>query len=110
MSSEEEKKVDNIDKLISKEFPDKEYEKLEKVIGELETENGSTNTTNMWKEFRKAYPKKVRPVPTGVKNKYGKVITNPNEKKYVIQKHFKHRMRERPTHADVREVDNVKES
>ena len=37
----------------------------------------------MPKEYGKAYPKKVRPVPTGVKNVHGKVITNPNEKKHI---------------------------
>ena len=77
---------------------------------ELETENGHSNTTNMWKQFRKAYPKKARPVPTGVKNIHGKVITNPNEKKVIIQKHFEHRMRKRPTHLDVKDTDNIKET
>ena len=81
ITTTEEDKLDEIEKLISKECSDLEYKKLEKVLGELQTESGDTNSTNIWKEFRKAYPKKVRPVPTGVKNIHGKVITNPKEKK-----------------------------
>ena len=109
-TGEDEDQIDNIDKLISKECSDKEYKKLEQVLGELETESGSTNTTNVWKQFRKAYPKKVRPTPTGVKNLSGKVITNPSEKKNINLKHFKHRMRERPSHEDVREIADTKDS
>ena len=108
--NEEEHILDNIDDLISKECSDKEFEKLTKVLGELETESGATNSTNIWKEFRKAYPKKQRPVPTGVKNFHGKVVTNPNEKKQVTLKHFTHRMRKRPTHEDVKEIANIEES
>ena len=66
-----------------------------KVLGELETESGGTNSTNVWKEFRKAYPKKSRPVPTGVKNVQGKVITHPEEKKIITLNHFKHKTRPR---------------
>ena len=98
ISSQDEEQIDNTDRLISSECADREYEKLVKVLGE--TESGSSNSTNMWKEFRKAYPKKVRPVPTGVKNVHGKVITNPNEKKLITLKHFRHRMRKRSTHED----------
>ena len=77
---------------------------------ELETESGATNSTNIWKEFRKAYPKKQRPVPSGVKNIQGKVVTNSNEKKDVTLKHFSHRMTKRPTHKDVEEIAKIKES
>ena len=110
ISSEDEEQIDNIDMLISSECSDREYEKLVKVLGELETKSGSSNSTNMWKEFRKAYPKKVRPVPTGVKNVHGKVITNPNEKKHITLKHFRHRMRKRPTHEDTKEIAHIKET
>ena len=104
ISSEDEEQIDNIDMLISS---DREYEKLVKVLGELECESGTSNSTNIWKEFRKAYPKKVRPVPPGVKNVHGKVITNPNEKKHITLKHFMHRMRKRPTHEDTKEIAHM---
>ena len=45
--------------------------------------------------MRKAFPKKNKPIPTGVMNIRGKVVTNPNEKKIVTLKHLKHRMRKR---------------
>ena len=53
--------------------------------------------------MRKAYPKKIKPLPTGVKDMEKKLITNPEEKKKVIIEHFKHRMRQRPA------MDNVKD-
>ena len=74
ITSEEEENINKIDSLISNECSDREFQKLVKVLGELETETGATNSTNIWKEFRKAYPKKFRPVPTGVKNVHGKVV------------------------------------
>ena len=49
-------------------------------MGELEL-GGGTNNTNVWKQMRKAFPKKVKSLPTRVKNEQGKVITNPAEKK-----------------------------
>ena len=109
VSSREEERIDEIDDNISKECSDLEFEKLVKVLGELETESGGTNSTNVWKEFRKAYPKKSRPVPTGVKNIQGKVITNPEEKKTITLNHFKHRMRKRPTHKEVSDIVKVQD-
>ena len=109
MSDLEEEKIDKIDELISKECSNFEFEKLTKVLGELETESGGTHSTNVWKEFRKAYPKKIRPVPTGVKNIIGKVITNPKEKKDITLQHFRHRMRKRPIHKDFSEVTKIQE-
>ena len=109
ISDLEEEKIDTIDELISKECSDIEYEKLTKVLGELETESGDTHSNNVWKEFRKAYPKKQRLVPTGVKNINGKVITNPKEKKNITLQHFKHRMRKRPIHKDVSDIAKIQE-
>ena len=101
--------MDKIDELISKECLDFEFDKLKKVLGELETESGGTHSTNVWKEFRKAYSKKIRPVPTGVKNIIGKVITNPKEKKDITFQHFGHRMRKIPIHRDFIEVTRIQE-
>ena len=51
------------------------------MVGELETGSGGTESTNVWKQFRKAYPKKLKPIPTGIKNINKKGITNPEEEK-----------------------------
>ena len=90
------RKIDEIEKHITKDIEDKEFKKIQKVLGEIETKKEKLNSTNIWKELRKAFPKKTKPLPTGVKNIQGKVITNPNEKKKVILKHFEHRMRKCP--------------
>ena len=52
-SSDETENIDTIDGHILKECSDREFEKLVKVLVELETKSGSSNFTNMWKEFRK---------------------------------------------------------
>ena len=78
----------------------KEYKKLEKVVGDLEAD---TNT-NIWKELRKAFPRNSKPLPTGVKNVKGKVITNPKEKIKVTLEHFEHRMRKRHIKEETKEI------
>ena len=41
--------------------------KIVKIVGDFETESGGIESTNVWKQFRKAYPEKSEPIPTGVK-------------------------------------------
>ena len=89
---------------INKECEEMEWKKLNTIIGSLDSPN--TNT-NIWKQMRKAFPKKVKPLPTGVKDIENKVITNPEEKKKVIIDHFKHRMRQRPAMKNVEEVLDI---
>ena len=54
--------------------------------------------------MRKSFPKKTKPLPTGVKNVDDKLITHPQEKKKVILKHFVHRMRKRPAKKEVKDI------
>ena len=82
---------------------------VKKESGSLETDHGGTNNNNVWKELKKAFPKKTRPVPIGVENVEGKLITNPKEKKDVILKHFLHRMRKRTPKEEVKDILNIKE-
>ena len=60
----------------------------------------------MWKQFRKAYPKKTKPIPTRVKNCNGKVRTSPE----VTLEHFEHRLRKRPNHEDIEEIPKIQEN
>ena len=75
---------------------------MKNVVGEIEK-----NKTNVWKELKKAYPSKTKPIPTGVKNVIGKVITNPSEKKRVTLEHFEHRMRKRPVMDEVEQIVEI---
>ena len=52
----------------------------------------------------KSFPKKSKPLPTGIMNIKGKVITNPEEKKNVRLEHFEDRMRKRPTVPEVEDI------
>ena len=97
------RKIDEIEKKISQDIEEREFEKIKRVLGDLETKQGKVDSTNIWKEMSKAYPKKTKLLPAGVKNVQGKVITNPDEKKKVILDHFEHRMRKRPLKDEVKE-------
>ena len=105
LTKEDEHHIDDIEKEITGEIADKEFDKLEKVLGNMETDSGETDYTNIWKEMRKAYPKKSNPLPTGVRNVQGKVITNPKEKKNVTLEHFTHRMRKRKVKDEIKEIE-----
>ena len=105
LSKEDEKKINEIETSITNEIAEKEYQKLSKVIGKFESE---TNT-NIWRELKKAYPKVENPLPTGVKNMSGKVITNPKEKSKITSEHFNHRMRKRMYIDNVEEVAQINE-
>ena len=48
--------IDQIEKEITKEVADKEYEKFERVLGDLE----SNTNTNIWKEMRKSFPQELQ--------------------------------------------------
>ena len=99
--------IEIIENEISMECKEREWQKLNRILGDLE--DGDTNT-NIWKEMKKAFPTKVKPLPTGVRNIENKVITNPDEKKVVILEHFKHRMRERPVKQEVEDIIHVKKN
>ena len=62
--------MEMLDKEITKECEEKEWEKLNNILGSLDSPD--TNT-NIWKQMRKAYPKKMKPLPTGVKDMEKKI-------------------------------------
>ena len=75
----------------------------------METYSGATDCSSIWKKMRKAHPKKSNPLPTGVMNVVGKVVTNPKEKKIVTLDHFEHRMRKREVKEEVKEIISLKD-
>ena len=104
LNKEDLTKIEDLDVKINQECENQEYDKLVKVLGSLDTDHGSTNNTNIWKQMKKAFPSKTKPIPTGVINIEGKVITNPVEKKKVTLDHFLHRMRKRPYKEEVKDI------
>ena len=106
LSAEDYKALDELEAKISGECEEKEWEKLREVLKGLDT---SERNTQIWKQMKRAYPNKTKPVPTGVMNIEGKVITNPKEKRKVILDHFTHRMRKRPVMDEIREISDLNE-
>ena len=70
---EDEEEVDMIQRGITDEIENREFEKHEKITSDLDVDSN----TNIWKELRKAFPPKYNPIPTGIKNMQGKIVTNP---------------------------------
>ena len=66
LDAEDKVKVEIINKQIQAECENKEWEKLVKTLENLETADGHTNNTNIWKEMMKAFPKKMKTVPIEV--------------------------------------------
>ena len=85
LETEDENELEQIEREITHEIADREFDKLNKILGNLETDTNS----NVWKEMRKAFPNKKKPLPTGVLNAQGKLITNPKEKKSDVGTFFK---------------------
>ena len=100
---EDEEEVDRIERGITDEIANREFERLEKITGDLDVDSN----TNIWKELRKAFPPKSKPIPSGIKNMQGKTITNPREKEKITLDHFKHRMRKRAVKEEVKEIDKI---
>ena len=63
LSGNDEIEIYQIEQEISDEITDREFKKLEEVVGELD----NNTHTNIWKEMKKAFPSKQKPLPTGVK-------------------------------------------
>ena len=68
---EDTENINYLDKMITEQCENREYEKLVNIVGSLETCEGSTNNTSIWKQLRKSFPNKNRPIPTGVTNSEG---------------------------------------
>ena len=68
---------------------------------------GTDTNTSTWREMRDAFPNKNKPLPTGVMNNHGKVITRPKEKRTVTLLHFEHRMRKRAVKDEVVELEDL---
>ena len=100
---DDEEQVDMIEQEITDEIANEEFEKLKKVTGDLDMDQN----TNVWKDLRKAFPPKVKQIPTGIKNLKGKIITNPREKENITLEHFKHRMRKRAVKYEVKDLNKI---
>ena len=105
---------------------DDELEVLErKIANECEKENRdkvtenlssfgenqlAVNTNGMWNVKRKIFPKNAQTKPTGKKNARGQIITSPEGLKLLYLETYKHRLRHRPIHQDLKEIKILKET
>ena len=101
LSAEDHKTIKRLDEEIGNECEEKEWQTLKEVLQGLDT---SERNNNIWKQMKKAYSNKVKPIPAGVENLEGKIITYPKEKEKNILDHFIHRMRKRPIKNNIKYI------
>ena len=64
-------------------------------------QNGSINTSEMWKLKKKLWPKKASSLPAAKFNHRGKLVSTAGEVKMAIKKEYTERLRRRPLHPKI---------
>ena len=101
LTPDDDEQVEIIEAKITDEIATREFEILKKITGDLDI------NTSIWKELRKAFPPISKPIPTGIINVTGKLITNPQEKNKVTLEHFKYRRRKREIKDEVNDMEKL---
>ena len=70
--------------------------------------HGSICVSEMWKLKQKLWPKKTESIPTGKINHKGKMVTAPDDIKNLLEKEYKERLRPRPNHPNLTDLEELK--
>ena len=62
----------------------------------------------MWKLKKKLWPKIRETIPTGKLNHQGRLVTGPQDIKNLLAKEYSERLRPRPIHPDLKDIDMLK--
>ena len=69
--------------------------------------DNTASTQAMWKWKKELFPKVKLTPPMGVKNKKGKIITGGQKIKDIYLAEYKHRLRPRPIHSDMKNIEKI---
>ena len=69
---------------------------------------GSVSISEMWKLKKKLWPKKRPSLPTGKYNHQGQLVTAPEDIKQLLKKEYGERLRTRPYHPNLENLDELK--
>ena len=109
-STDNENKIEEIENnIISK--TEKNYaQKVFEAIGDITGENGKIKNTGVWKQLNKINPnmKKQQPIPVAFKDKMGNLVTSPENIKDHCLKAIINRLRRRPIHPELKNLEKRK--
>ena len=64
--------------------------------------------SEMWKTKKSLWPKKSQSIPTGKKDHKGKLLTGPKDIKKLLEKEYRERLRKKPSHPNLIDLDSLK--
>ena len=62
----------------------------------------------MWKTKKSLWPKKSQSIPAGKIDHKEKLLTGPEDIKKLLEKEYRERLRKRPCHPNLSELDSLK--
>ena len=90
----------------------KQFQKKKKQrhtnLKQFSSQNGSVNISEMWKLKKKLWPKHSESLQTGKINHQGKLMTGPEDIKKLLGKEFSERLRSRPYHPNIKNIESIK--
>ena len=101
-------RIKHIEEELGEENAKNNFEKI-KSLEALGGESDCMNTNGMWNMKKKIFPKIKPQVPTGKKNQAGKIVTNQIELKELYLEEYIGRLRNRPMHPDMKEIQIMEE-
>ena len=103
-------KLKELDEKISNLEAKINYEQVKNNFQNLSQDPENVNIQEIWKKMNKLWPKFKSILPSGKKNHFGKVISDPKELKKLLAKEYKERLRTRPTRPDINELGQRKQN
>ena len=100
-------KITELKEKISDIYAEEEISKIYQ-LKKFSANYGSVCVSEMWKTKKKLWPKKIQSIPTGKINHKGKLLTGSEDIKKFLEKEYRERLRPRPTHPNLTNLDEIK--
>ena len=100
--------IEELCKLIAGEEAEQNRAKIMENFKHLSEDPEEINIKEMWKLFKKLWPKSGVTVPTAKRNHKGKIVTGPREIRNVLTQEYKERLRSRPVRPDLQNMNKRK--
>ena len=108
-SEQKEKEKNILDIKISKATEIEYMKKVEQTLGHITGDDGGINTNGLWKAKQNLIPKSKSNIPVALKDKKGNLITNPEGIMKLCLDEMTERLRHRPMHPNLTQLQHLKE-
>ena len=99
---ENEKKIEVLNRKISEIEALEVHNKIVKKIKQFSDNPEQINMSQMWKIFKKMWPKNSGVLPVAKRNFKGKIVSSQNDLKNLLSREYKDRLRSRPMRPDLK--------